>query len=399
MDDFKDILLLLSKKILSSAPESIRILRDTPMSSLKVLRGIAKGVRDPDPLSSTMVHINRKFPTTVDSTHPGFRFIPPDMVGPDDMHLYKRKICKKECIDVWLQNAETLSNDDLETAKLLYLHPDKQAKKYFSLDWATSRLSFGHVVLNKVYAPSQHPTLTVPKAIREPLLLQTLVPHLTIPYDEIDKTLANKMKGVASSTLSSKMNFLQQANILMDQMDPKVKLQPLPPGAQEWTSNIRYALSGSRWALVVNSENWPEDRSAKEESFKALIQLNKVCLIVLKKGIATVDQLRGMLKTVTLRGYNISSLMETIEQHDSISLKVLSILLKRRTTLSSEFMGVTFAPLSSGELRVIQRRNNAGSFFKTYKGRETVNFRRADIRGMFVHDTIFSILIHLPFLC
>lgn len=393
--DFKAVLMMAVNKIYSASEEAITILRDTPVSSLKVLRGIAKGDRDPDPLSSTMLQINRKFPITIYSAHPKFSLIPKIMLGPDDFHLYRRKLCKLEAVQKTIEDTTPITDQEKGIISVMYRQHDQDAQKYAAIDWRNAKISFGLTVLNKVYAPTRCPIINIPKPIREQMVLQTLCSDLIIPYNDINPNLVTILKQVIGASIHDKMTFMQQARILLNQLDARVKLQPLPPGYEEWMGVLRYALFGSRWtttSIMVNESSTTE----RMEKFKNLIVLNKVCIKILQLKISGPNDLRLNLNHVKLHGELIEHALLGVPDTNNSNLKVLCVLIGISTTMSSELGRVTFSPAPS-EIRPVVRRNLAGFQYKSYKGMETVYIRCDETTGMFAHDkeNIFSVILTL----
>lgn len=112
--------------------------------------------------------------------------IPKTLIGPDDFHLHKRKLCKVAAVSEFLNNGGEMTQSEIDVTKTMYRQHDQDAKDYGSIDWSASSLSFGITVLNKVYAPTRCPILNIPKSIREQAVMQVLCPELTIPYDEVN---------------------------------------------------------------------------------------------------------------------------------------------------------------------------------------------------------------------
>lgn len=188
------------------------------------------------------------------------------------------------------------------------------------------------------------------------------------------------------------MTFLQQARIL-NNLDSRVKLQPLPSDFEEWMGVMRYTLFGSRWSITGLKMKERSQAEARER-FKNLIDLTKVCVKIQKLKITTPGNLRIHLLQTKYEEETIDNALRGIP--DNTNLKALCVLLGIRTTMMSCTGNIIFSPAPSNIQPVI-RRNLAGKQYKAYKGAETEYFRYKEVTGMFTHneELITSIIMTL----
>lgn len=90
------------RKIIKAKKETIKVLRQNPLSDLKLIERFAKCLKDPNPLSTMMRLTNTKYPLTVDTQKAEAFKIPEELMAPkkirDDLHYHGRSLCKKELI-------------------------------------------------------------------------------------------------------------------------------------------------------------------------------------------------------------------------------------------------------------------------------------------------------------
>lgn len=95
----KDLLLKLVRNINEAKRESIQILKTTPLCNTSVVAEAAKNLKDPNPISSTMVMINRKFPLQINRRKAeNSRILSQYLAGIKDRHNHNNILCKKETV-------------------------------------------------------------------------------------------------------------------------------------------------------------------------------------------------------------------------------------------------------------------------------------------------------------
>lgn len=79
--------------------------------------------------------------------------------------------------------------------------------------------------------------------------MQALLPDYVLKYKATNPELEDALKEIMNSSLSTKMTLMQQIRILMQHLDPKVRLQPMTSGIGEETGVFRYAISQQLFAI------------------------------------------------------------------------------------------------------------------------------------------------------
>lgn len=113
-------------KIIKPKKKSIDILRKTPMNGLTIVERSSKCIKDPSPLTSTMVSLSLKFPLPIDREKALRYKVPESLIHQvekkktEDMHRHGRVLCKKEVIDWWVDKSTLPSPSVVETINILY---------------------------------------------------------------------------------------------------------------------------------------------------------------------------------------------------------------------------------------------------------------------------------------
>lgn len=96
-------------KILKAKKKSIEILRKTPMNGLTIVECSSKCVKDPSPLTSTMVSLSRKFLLSIDKEKAIRYKVPEGLIHKveqkktEDMHRHGRVLCTGRLTKVFFQ--------------------------------------------------------------------------------------------------------------------------------------------------------------------------------------------------------------------------------------------------------------------------------------------------------
>lgn len=100
-------------------------------------------------------------------------------------------------------------------------------------------MRFGPVLMSKELVSTRAPVAKVPKYLQESMLL----PDFVIRYEATSPEVEVILKEVVGNSLSSKISLMQQIRILMQHLDPKMRMQPVTIVASDETGVFRYALS------------------------------------------------------------------------------------------------------------------------------------------------------------
>lgn len=129
-------------------------------------------------------------------------------------------------------------------------------------------------------------TMIMSREMRDSALLQVLAPESVIPYSEVPQTIIDRLKNIASTTLSSKILFSQQARILAKALNPNYKFAPSIPHSSDITAPIRHAICQGNWSMA--GYKLPEvDCERESQSIVESVCQTFVCSLSQSTGIFT----------------------------------------------------------------------------------------------------------------
>lgn len=113
--------------ILKAPALSISILRETRACNIDVIRRSAKDIRDPNPLQTTMAHLSRKYPISLNTANARKHHVPPDFLSNAlDNHRRERTLARMDSIDWWVTQAPLPSIEHQNLKDVLYSFPEKR---------------------------------------------------------------------------------------------------------------------------------------------------------------------------------------------------------------------------------------------------------------------------------
>nr|DBA44340.1 TPA_asm: polymerase PB2 [Diachasmavirus orthomyxi] len=382
----KSVLMLLINKIKKANAKSIAILRNNPMSNLKLIERSSKCIKDPNPLNSMMMTINTKYPITVNADKARNYGVPDEFLCPgkkgEDVHYHGRQLCKLSTINWWLENSKKVEDDTKLTVDILYKQVRKDVNNYYNLNWEASRVQFGVVNLERKLVNTRNPDIVVPRNLIKPLLMQTLMPDHTIPFDDIPSHIKGEFSDMIKQTPLEKINLCTQLRVLQGSLDEKKRVLPVQPGISEQMAQFSYAMRQNNIAL--SGLHWK--REPKHLDFtRPITELSRVTLYELRENKTDFKDVIKSVKTMTLKQIPIIQIIKTSKYDENTDVKWLKTALG--FPISAEFTkdGFTTSPHESS-VRVHMLRNRKGVTVKGYLGNEKVSFKYGDVRGVFVHS-------------
>lgn len=200
---------------------SIEMLRDMQMMNLKLMERSSKCVKDPNPLASTMVLMNRKYSLAIDTKLAKENKIPKRFLdcgsngnsGVNDMHSHGRVLCKKEAIEWWINESKVPDQDTKEIINILYASSRKNVKDYYNIDWPNSKIKWGPQVMERRLVRTRVPIIEIPKYLREDAIKEILFSDFTLPNKLLTKHTLDKVRTVVNERTTSKMLLSKQVRV------------------------------------------------------------------------------------------------------------------------------------------------------------------------------------------
>lgn len=368
--------------ILKTKREAFKILMETPACNLDLIRRTATDIRDPNPLTSTMEQMCRKFPITAKKKQVEEYKIPIQLLSNQtDNHNRDRILCKKEAVDWWVEEAPLPTEEQMKVIDVLYKFPRKEVSDYFGIDWRNGSLRYAPVMMSKEVVKTKAPLANIPKNIQKHLILQTLLPDSTVRYEATNPEFEETMREIVEANLSTKMSFLTQVHVILQHIDSKPRMQPMTYGSSDETGVFRYTMSQSRFA--IRGITVPVNKRSNEMT-QLLVKLSQACQAAVSLGFS-VEDVQQSARVTTLDGILIPTLLHEWDDPQRVSLQYLFCILGHKVSMSSKLRNVMFYPCPTDvRVRVRSSTTKGGYHFGEYVGRETVNYSYEDVRGQFV---------------
>nr|QPZ88430.1 putative polymerase PB2 [Soybean thrips quaranja-like virus 1] len=395
MENDKTYLMHCVNLILGAHKDTVKILRENPMSNVKLIERSGKCLKDPNPLSSAMANMSLKYPISIDRAKAKQYGVPETYLdSKEDMHYHGRILCKKEAIDWWVDYSPDLTEGQKHAIDILMEGHRDEVKSYYSIDWSQGRIEWSKPNIERRRVPTRSVLLHVDPKLREQLVAQTLMPDHVIPYFTITRSMKDKMDSILKLKLIDKSSIGTQVRMLLNQMDPRVRTLPVLAGLNEHKARIKHCIMGPNHSIsgldlkVLGTAN--ED-AQKMESFCKRVRK------MYMDGKITIGEIPKMCR---LTQYKEQRVLETIQNGDlkegnnvkwvrvALGLKINSEIINER--------GVHFSPQIK-KLIPETRENLGGLKFFVYNGEETVNFKNQMCRGNFIHDGQYIIKIAMNY--
>lgn len=351
------------------------------MNGLTIVERSSKCVKDPSPLTSTMVSLSRKFPLSIDREKALRYKVPENLMHKveqkktEDMHRHGRILCKKEVIDWWVDKSSLPSPSIIETINVLYKQQKEEVEEYFKINWFDSEIHFGNVVLNRENVATRVPIVNVSRDNRKAVVIQTLMPDLVVHYPMRLRHELVELKSLTNLSALAQISLSTQARLLLTSMDERRRWLPVPTGHLEKHVQMKHAF------IQISSEVKPNKLPELGKSMQRdrhLKSLGQVLIHVAK----TKKPARHILKQAadSIQVHSITSLLDYLQQEkleESTEVKWIKTLYNMRTGMDfTNKQGFTTSPLRSS-VREVKKNLFRKARFPTsfYIGRETINFK------------------------
>lgn len=174
-----------------------------------------------------------KYPITINIHKAKQMGVPFNLIAKQDNHHRDRALASLDVVDWWIEKAPLPNKEQLAVIDTLYKLPRRDVKNYFDANWASGTLTFAPVLLSKQVVSTRAPLVNIPKQLQESVVLQTLLPDFMIKYEASCPEFERIVKDLISSTLSTKMSFMQQIRVVLQHLDNRPRMQPISSGMSE----------------------------------------------------------------------------------------------------------------------------------------------------------------------
>lgn len=377
----KSYLMHVIDKILKARQGSIKVLKESCLCNVRVVSRAAKDTKDPSPLASTMIAITTKYPIRINTENARKYNLPSQFIGGDDSRVVGYKQCKLSAIDWWIERSKVPDKDCRDIIDVLSARCNQEVEDYYSIDWNAAKVSQGSTIMERKMVATQQPIVKLPRHLRIPAIMQTLVPQLVTPYDEIPPYALGRLLKLRDLSLTLKMPFASQARMLLENLDPKVRLLPCTPGCSDFTGPFRYAIQ-QNYFTITNIGSRREEKS--DEVKVQLYNFANVFTRAAQDGINT-DILADIAYRTKLTTNTLMEVLRNDEIEDTIYVIYLKAQLGMPISQISSVEGTIFSPRPS-KVKPTLRTNLSKFKFKEYLGLEVVDYKNGETRGQFIHD-------------
>lgn len=379
----KKILMEIVKRINSASEDSIKLLQNTTISNTRAIRRASRNTRDPNPLSSALATMGLKYPLSIDLEGAIKYNVPTHFLcNLEDNHQHGRILCRREVVDWWVEKSELPNENTIQLIKALYRQHTKDVEEYNLIKWEGTRITFGPVTLERKPVATQIPARRVPKDLREDVLIQSLVPHHSIPYARVSKDLMKEIEDIKIKSLHSSMSFVSHVRIIMQAFDPKVRYQPSLPGSSDLSGAIRFALCGANWTIQATL---PVIEGRNHELNRLLDEFCCATHNILLDQDTKWDKLVQTIKQVRINGMSVQQTFSICQTINTESASITKALLGIPISMESRLFNVRFTPHLT-TLFISRRVTKVGVPYKVYSETESVSFEYNALRGSFTHD-------------
>lgn len=282
-----------------------------------------------------------------------------------------------------MDQAEPPSDDLKNLIRLLYSPHTKYVTDYYGISWENTNIVLGPVTFERRPVPTQTPLVEVAPAKRQELLVSMLCPDSIIRHADLPSYQVEKFKELAMARIDSKMALAPQYRILLDCLNPKIRVAPVVTNASDRTMKMRHAICQSNFTI-----RGPIEFDSRNESKEMNDHLMSVCAAIHHRlQLGTPDMIpdaKLALSATTILGV---PLLEFLRENNSNneSIKLCKALSGYEVGMESKMYDVDFTPIPA-DVVTTTKRNAANFSHKVYVGLETVYFRRGVMAGFFVHN-------------
>lgn len=139
------------------------------MYHTKLIERSSKCTKDPNPLATTMILLNQKYPLALLRNEAIKYKIPKALLAPshtgsenEDSHRGGRVLAKLSAIDWWINKSEEPDEKLVRLANVLFASSDQQVSEYYEANWNSARIKWGPPMLQRSLVRTKNPVVEIP---------------------------------------------------------------------------------------------------------------------------------------------------------------------------------------------------------------------------------------------
>lgn len=385
---FKSVFMNAIDKILNSKDDTIKVLQANPTNCMLVVKRESDSSKDNNPVSSTMIAMNRKYPISVDREKALKYGVPSHFLANElEVRVSGRILCKREAILWWMTRSPSLDDDQKATVDLLLRNNTKMVMQYNEIDWEHTTLNWGITQLPREKIRTNEPIAEIPRQMHNQALIQLCLPEYNSVYDRVPESTMEKLREGSKQTITSNLSLNKQLEIIKNAMDSKLRTLPAIPGAGVSTGPIRYLIAQP--SFFIKNIIKRDQLKGKDILFN-LIHLGKAVVHNIRVNNVPLSLIRDYCRNeIRYYGVRLNDLFDQLEGTSNCFIKVLQVFCGIPIEMDSDTRtGFKFSP-NLIITRVEKVENIKGTPFNEYHGNEVVNFTGNNITGTFTHDSSF----------
>nr|QMP82167.1 polymerase PB2 [Lepidopteran orthomyxo-related virus OKIAV178] len=384
----KSILLKASRSILKLSQSSLNIIKTRKMYHTKLIERSSRCTKDPNPLATTMILLNQKYPLAITKSSAKRHGVPSSYLCPgsttqsEDTHMHDRVLARLSTLDWWINRSVIPSENLKRLAEVLFKVPDSQVETYYGIKWEDSRIKWGQPTLQRNLVRTNTPIVDIPLSLRNAAIKEVFFPEFSIPHPRLPSGVVEDLKREMNVILEDNMPLTKQLRILLNALDPRERYLPILPSSEERIIQIKHAVVHNNLVLVNYTQPNNKNQSLWLPSFR-----NLVSSIIYESKIQNIptEEIKEICLSSTISNMDFMTMMESVRATDSLEFLWIKALFDRPTTLEHTRGSMTVCP-DPREGREIQIYNKKMIPRAIKMGNQVVNFKYMNMRGKFVYN-------------
>jgi hypothetical protein len=364
------------------------IIRERKMYHAKLIERSSRCTKDPNPLATTMILLNQKYPIALSVPETKKYGIPKTFLAPtnnpssEDSHRHDHVLARMEVINWWIENSEMPNEQNVRLSDILFMQSDKDVSSYFAQNWSKSSLKWGTPILQRNKVRTKEPIVDIPQHLRVSAIKEMFFPHYTVPNVSLPPSIVTELKEKMNVVLEDNLPLSKQVRIVLNSLDPKERYLPTLASSGDNNIPIKHAIVHNNLVVV----NYQTTKPQGERSWAAPLK-NFVSNLIVEGKLSKIppEELREICSKSQIGELPVMSLAELVGTKENIEFLWLKALYERSTTLEYRRGRLTMCPVpkEGRELALFNRRNIS---IMEKRGNQIVNFKYADLRGKFIHN-------------
>lgn len=372
---------VLQLKETETGREALHSLKQLKECDKKVIARYAKGVKDPEPLSSTMILMARKTPFLARRSY--LKHFTPEEIREafdtrEDTRVEGRVYCSKRAFDMWLSKDVPISEQTRASIDVLYKQSREMVASFFSYQWENASIEVGYLPKSRKRVQTRIPLVEVPPQYRQAVVIELLAPGSNIYSEVVTENYMETLRPILKDHLITGMHFVEQARILLNLMDPRYKWVPTVNLDDAALALHSHCVFGANWKVV----KLPTTK-ALTPSHSPNLRGDLILILKAVKEHCTPAQARKELSSVTYKKEPLADFLQ--KQQDTPAVQYLKSLLRIECTNQFEYMGYRLI-IQNPSAESTQQVTQGGIHYKEYPGEEIIHFSNSATKGYFRHD-------------